>query len=169
MITLALAGKPNCGKSTFFKAATLANVEIANYPFTTINPNFGVAYVRTTCPCKGLQLTCGHCTDGNRFVPVNLIDVAGLVPDAHKGKGLGNQFLDNLRQADAILHIIDAGVAAAQVDLFVPHQANLRIIEKVAAQLGFSDEQVFFNLDRFGNTSCASIPCACTTPWRKAA
>jgi 3-oxoacyl-[acyl-carrier-protein] synthase-3 len=52
----------------------------------------------------------------------------------------------------------DAGVAAAQVDLFVPHQANLRIIEKVAAQLGFSDEQVFFNLDRFGNTSCASIP-----------
>jgi ribosome-binding ATPase len=108
MITLALAGKPNCGKSTFFKAATMANVDIANYPFTTINPNFGVAYVRTKCPCKDLHLTCSHCTDGNRFVAVNLIDVAGLVPDAHKGKGLGNQFLDNLRQADAILHIIDA-------------------------------------------------------------
>jgi len=108
MITLALAGKPNCGKSTFFKAATMANVEIANYPFTTINPNFGVAYVRTKCPCHNLHLTCGHCVDGNRFVAVNLIDVAGLVPDAHKGKGLGNQFLDNLRQADAILHIIDA-------------------------------------------------------------
>lgn len=108
MITLALAGKPNCGKSTFFKAATMANVEIANYPFTTINPNFGVAYVRTKCPCHDLHLTCNHCVDGNRFVPVNLIDVAGLVPDAHKGKGLGNQFLDNLRQADAILHIVDA-------------------------------------------------------------
>ncbi len=108
MITLALAGKPNCGKSTFFKAATMANVEIANYPFTTINPNFGVAYVRSKCPCHDLHLTCGHCVDGNRFVAVNLIDVAGLVPDAHKGKGLGNQFLDNLRQADAILHIIDA-------------------------------------------------------------
>jgi ribosome-binding ATPase YchF (GTP1/OBG family) len=108
MITLALAGKPNCGKSTFFKAATMANVEIANYPFTTINPNFGVAYVRTKCPCRDLHLTCGHCVDGNRFVAVNLIDVAGLVPDAYKGKGLGNQFLDNLRQADAILHIIDA-------------------------------------------------------------
>jgi len=108
MITLALAGKPNCGKSTFFKAATMANVDIANYPFTTINPNFGVAYVRTKCPCHDLHLTCGHCVDGNRFVAVNLIDVAGLVPDAHKGKGLGNQFLDNLRQADAILHIIDA-------------------------------------------------------------
>jgi ribosome-binding ATPase YchF (GTP1/OBG family) len=64
--------------------------------------------VRTPCPCKDLHLTCGHCTEGSRFVAVNLIDVAGLVPDAHKGKGLGNQFLDNLRQADAILHIIDA-------------------------------------------------------------
>jgi ribosome-binding ATPase YchF (GTP1/OBG family) len=108
MITLALAGKPNCGKSTFFKAATMANAEIANYPFTTINPNFGVGYVRTKCPCHDLHLTCGHCVEGNRFVAVNLIDVAGLVPDAHKGKGLGNQFLDNLRQADAILHIVDA-------------------------------------------------------------
>jgi ribosome-binding ATPase YchF (GTP1/OBG family) len=108
MLTLALAGKPNCGKSTFFKAATMANAEIANYPFTTINPNFGVAYVRTKCACTELKVKCSHCVDGNRFVAVNLIDVAGLVPDAHKGKGLGNQFLDALRQADAILHIIDA-------------------------------------------------------------
>ena len=108
MLTLALAGKPNCGKSTFFKAATMANAEIANYPFTTINPNFGVAYVRTKCACTELKVKCNHCVEGNRFVAVNLIDVAGLVPDAHKGKGLGNQFLDTLRQADAILHIIDA-------------------------------------------------------------
>jgi ribosome-binding ATPase YchF (GTP1/OBG family) len=108
MITLALAGKPNCGKSTFFKAATMAHAEIANYPFTTINPNFGVGYVRTKCACKELRLSCRKCVDGNRFVPVNMIDVAGLVPDAHKGKGLGNQFLDHLRQADAILHIVDA-------------------------------------------------------------
>ena len=108
MITLALAGKPNCGKSTFFKAATMAHAEIANYPFTTINPNYGVAYVRTKCACTDLKVKCTHCTGGSRFVAVNLIDVAGLVPDAHKGKGLGNQFLDNLRQAHAILHIIDA-------------------------------------------------------------
>ncbi len=108
MLTLALAGKPNCGKSTFFKAATMAHAEIANYPFTTINPNFGVAYVRTKCACTELPVKCSHCVDGNRFVAVNLIDVAGLVPDAHKGKGLGNQFLDHLRQANAILHIIDA-------------------------------------------------------------
>ncbi|RPJ53492.1 MAG: redox-regulated ATPase YchF, partial [Methanobacteriota archaeon] len=108
MITVALAGKPNSGKSTFFKAATLADVEIANYPFTTIDANHGVAYVRVTCPCAGLRVTCGNCRDGARFVPIGLVDVAGLVPDAHKGRGLGNQFLDHLREADAILHIVDA-------------------------------------------------------------
>ncbi len=107
-ISIALAGKPNCGKSTFFKAVTLANVEIANYPFTTIDANHGVAYVRTTCPCRELKLNCGHCRDGVRFVPIEMIDVAGLVPDAHKGRGLGNAFLDNLRQARAIIHVIDA-------------------------------------------------------------
>lgn len=108
MITLALAGKPNCGKSTFFRAATMAPAEIAGYPFTTIDANFGVAYYRTECPCRSLGLSCGHCSDGIRYVPVNLIDVAGLVPEAHKGRGLGNQFLDNLRQADAIIHVVDA-------------------------------------------------------------
>ena len=108
MITLAIAGKPNCGKSTFFKAATMAHAEIANYPFTTINPNYGVGYVRTRCACTDLGVRCGKCVGGIRFIPVNLIDVAGLVPNAHMGRGLGNQFLDHLRQADAILHIIDA-------------------------------------------------------------
>lgn len=107
-VSLALAGKPNSGKSTFFKAATLANVEIANYPFTTIDANHGIAYVRTTCPCKELKLNCGNCRDGARFIPVEIIDVAGLVPDAHKGRGLGNAFLDNLRQAKAIIHVVDA-------------------------------------------------------------
>lgn len=107
-VSIALAGKPNSGKSTFFKAATLANVEIANYPFTTIDANHGVAYVKTTCPCRELKLNCGNCRDGIRFVPIGMIDVAGLVPDAHKGRGLGNEFLDNLRQAKAIIHVIDA-------------------------------------------------------------
>jgi len=107
-ISIALAGKPNCGKSTFFKAATLANVEIANYPFTTIDANHGVAYARTVCPCRELKLDCGQCRDGVRFVPIGFIDVAGLVPEAHKGRGLGNAFLDNLREAKAIIHVIDA-------------------------------------------------------------
>ncbi|MFA5398174.1 MAG: redox-regulated ATPase YchF [Methanogenium sp.] len=107
MLTIAIAGKPNCGKSTFFTASTLAPVEIANYPFTTIDANTGVAYLRVTCACQKLGVKCGHCTDGVRFIPVGLIDVAGLVPDAHEGRGLGNQFLDHLREADAIIHIID--------------------------------------------------------------
>ena len=77
-ILIALAGKPNCGKSTFFKAATLADVEIANYPFTTIKPNLGVSYVRAKCPCKELHLTCPKCQDGERFIAVELLDVAGL-------------------------------------------------------------------------------------------
>lgn len=110
MLLIALAGKPNCGKSTFFKSLTLANVEIANYPFTTIDANKGVAYVRSACPCKelGVSDTCTQCVDGVRFTPVELLDVAGLVPDAHLGRGLGNQFLDNLREADAIIQVVDA-------------------------------------------------------------
>ncbi|MBC7085347.1 MAG: redox-regulated ATPase YchF [Methanomethylovorans sp.] len=107
-MTIGLAGKPNSGKSTFFKAATLADVEIANYPFTTIHPNKGITYVRTQCPCVEKEHRCGNCVDGVRYVPIELIDVAGLVPDAHLGKGLGNTFLDDLRQAKAIIHVIDA-------------------------------------------------------------
>ncbi|MGZ4901350.1 MAG: redox-regulated ATPase YchF [Halobacteriota archaeon] len=106
--TVALAGKPNTGKSTFFKAATLVDVEIANYPFTTIDANRGIAHVRSPCPCSELDLSCSHCIDGARFVPIELIDVAGLVPEAHKGRGLGNAFLDNLRRAEAIINVIDA-------------------------------------------------------------
>ena len=108
MLKVALAGKPNCGKSTFFKAATLADAEVANYPFTTIKPNVGVAHVRTTCPCTKLPERCGNCVDGIRYMPVELIDVAGLVPDAHQGRGLGNAFLDDLRQAEAFIHVVDA-------------------------------------------------------------
>jgi len=103
-----LAGKPNCGKSTFFKAATLSNVEIGNYPFTTIDANIGVSFVRVECPCLERDARCGHCRNGARFVPIELIDVAGLVHGAHAGKGLGNAFLDRLREASAIVHVVDA-------------------------------------------------------------
>ena len=107
-LSIALAGKPNTGKSTFFKAATLVNVEIANYPFTTISANRGTSYVRVPCPCTQLKARCGHCMNGVRFVPIELVDVAGLVPEAYKGRGLGNTFLDNLRQSEAIINVIDA-------------------------------------------------------------
>lgn len=110
MLSVGLAGKPNSGKSTFFKAATLVDVAIANYPFTTIDANHGVSYVRVKCPCKelGIAQGCGKCKEGVRFVPIELIDVAGLVPDAHLGKGLGNEFLDSLRVAEAVIHVLDA-------------------------------------------------------------
>ena len=114
MITIAIAGKPNSGKSTFFKASTLADVEIASYPFTTISPNVGIAYARVKCPCKDKEIQqetgreCGNCIHGFRFVPVELLDVAGLVRGAHEGKGLGNEFLDELRRAEAIIHVVDA-------------------------------------------------------------
>ena len=110
-MTIGLAGKPNAGKSTFFKSATMADVEIANYPFTTIHANHGVAYVKTPCPCTEREQQCGKCRDGIRYVAIDIIDVAGLVPDAHKGKGLGNSFLDDLRQAQAIIHVVDASAS----------------------------------------------------------
>ena len=109
---IGLIGKANVGKSTFFNAATDLAVPVANYPFTTIEPNVGVAYARTKCVCRefGVQDNPVHsvCIDGNRFIPVKLIDVAGLVPGAHAGKGLGNKFLDDARQADVLIHVIDA-------------------------------------------------------------
>ncbi len=110
MISIALAGKPNAGKSTFYKAATLADVDVANYPFTTIDANRGVSYVRTECPCLDRDERCDsdNCRDGKRYVPVELLDVAGLVPGASEGRGLGNQFLDELTNADVILHVVDA-------------------------------------------------------------
>lgn len=110
MLSLALAGKPNAGKSTFFQAATLADVDIGNYPFTTIDPNRGVSHVRTDCPCRDRQERCDNenCHDGTRFVPVELLDVAGLVPGAHEGRGLGNQFLDALSNADCVINVVDA-------------------------------------------------------------
>ncbi len=107
-----IVGKPNAGKSTFFSAATLTLVPIANYPFTTIRPNHGVSYVRSKCVCKERdfvdQPRNSKCVDGERFIPVDLIDCPGLVPGASEGRGLGNQFLDELRRADALIHVVDA-------------------------------------------------------------
>ncbi len=109
---IGVVGKPNVGKSTFFQALTMAPAQRANYPFTTIDANRGVGYVEIECVDKEFGIRCnprhGFCENGRRFVPVEVMDVAGLVPGAHEGKGLGNKFLDDLRQADALIHIIDA-------------------------------------------------------------
>ncbi|MBI5064622.1 redox-regulated ATPase YchF [Candidatus Woesearchaeota archaeon] len=109
---IGVVGKANVGKSTFFKSATLAEVLIANYPFATIDPNKGFGFVRITCVDKDFGKQCnpryGFCSNTQRFVPVEMIDVAGLVPGAHEGKGMGNKFLDDLRQADVLIHVVDA-------------------------------------------------------------
>jgi ribosome-binding ATPase YchF (GTP1/OBG family) len=109
--TIGIIGKPSSGKTTFLNASCLTNAKVSELPFTTIDPNRGVAYVKTKCVCKELNVEDNPknsiCIDGFRFIPINMLDVAGLVPDAHKGKGLGNKFLNDLIKADVLLHIVD--------------------------------------------------------------
>ena len=130
---IGLVGKPNVGKSTTFSALTETPVDIANYPFTTIDPNVGIAWLplRQSCACKILREkkeqqgrmpeidendprrgsictpNSGSCRGFQRLVPVTLIDVAGLVPGAHEGRGRGNQFLSDLARCDALIQVID--------------------------------------------------------------
>jgi len=107
-----LVGKPNAGKSTFFTAVTSASAQIGDYPFTTIEKNVGIAYVRKPCPSKELNVVPNPnnslSINGIRYIPIEVIDVAGLVPGAHEGKGMGNKFLDDLRQADVLIQVVDS-------------------------------------------------------------
>jgi len=111
MVIIGIVGKPSSGKSTFLNAACLTDVKVSELPFTTIDANKGVAYAKIKCVCKDLDVKDNPknsiCIDGTRFIPLNLLDVAGLVPDAHKGKGLGNKFLNDLSRADVLLHVVD--------------------------------------------------------------
>ena len=121
---IGIVGKPSTGKSTFFQALTSVPVARAAYPFTTIEPNHGVGYVEVECADKEFGVQCnprtGFCENGRRFVPVELLDVAGLVPGAHEGKGLGNKFLDDLRAADVLIHIVDISGSTNEVGEAVP-------------------------------------------------
>ena len=112
MVLIAVCGKPNVGKSTFLAACTGTSPQIANYPFTTIDPNKGVAFVRATCPHVRLGVKCdpnnARCENGIRLVPVNMVDVAGIVPGAHEGKGMGNRFLTDVANADVLTIFADA-------------------------------------------------------------
>jgi len=126
---IGIVGKTNVGKSTLFSAMTLASVEISNRPFTTIDPNKGIGYVRTRCPHVDFSLPkcdprTGYCIKGNRFIPVELMDVAGLIPGAHMGRGLGNKFMDDLRKADAFLLVVDASGSTDENGNPVPPGTN---------------------------------------------
>ncbi len=155
MIDIGLVGKPSSGKSSFFKAATMADVKISPVPFTTIEPNAGIGYLAVSCVEKEFNVECnpktGHCKDGRRYIPVKLIDVGGLIPGSHIGKGLGNKFMDDLRQASALIQVVDAsgttdsegkptsGYDPATEIEFLEEEVDLwfsGIVEKAIAKLG---------------------------------
>ena len=113
--SVGIVGKPSCGKTSFTNAACMTDFKVGSYPFTTIEANVGVTHVRTQCACRDFDVTDNPqnsiCIDGIRLVPIKMIDVPGLVPGAHAGRGMGNKFLDDLRQADVLIHIVDASGA----------------------------------------------------------
>ncbi|KAI5286100.1 hypothetical protein KEM54_000066 [Ascosphaera aggregata] len=119
---IGLVGKPSSGKSTTLNSLTDASSKVGNFPFTTIDPQRAIGYLQVDCACTRYSLSdrCtpnyGSCHEGRRSVPIELLDVAGLVPGAHEGKGLGNKFLDDLRHADALIHVVDvSGTTDAEV------------------------------------------------------
>ncbi|RDA82652.1 hypothetical protein CP532_0122 [Ophiocordyceps camponoti-leonardi (nom. inval.)] len=121
---IGLVGKPSAGKSTTLNSLTDASSKVGPsspprflyeiFCFTTIDPQRAVGYLQIDCACARFDLSdrCrpnhGSCVSGRRSVPIELLDVAGLVPGAHEGRGLGNRFLDDLRHADALIHVVDA-------------------------------------------------------------
>ena len=111
-IKIGLIGKTNTGKTTFFNSATLSSEEISSYPFTTKSSISGVAHAITLCVHPEFMIqdnpNNSKCLDGWRYIPIELIDLPGLIKDAWKGKGLGNQFLSIAAQSDALLHVVDA-------------------------------------------------------------
>lgn len=138
---LGIVGLPNVGKSTLFNSLTKAGAESANYPFCTIDPNVGIVPV----PDKRLKLL-GDFYNSKKVTPavIEFVDIAGLVKGASKGEGLGNQFLANIREVDAIVHVVrcfeDPNV------IHVDGSINpLRDIETIELELIFSDIEI---LDR---------------------
>ncbi|HJX23508.1 MAG TPA: redox-regulated ATPase YchF [Candidatus Bathyarchaeia archaeon] len=129
MLRIGIIGKTNTGKTTFFNSATMLSGEMSSYPFTTKQPNIGTSHVQTVCACRELKVRDNPqnstCIDGWRFIPVELVDLPGLIKDAWTGRGLGNQFLSVAAQADALLHVVDAsGSINAEGEITKPGMGN---------------------------------------------
>ena len=129
LLKIGLIGKTNAGKTTFFNAATLLSAPVSTYPFTTKKPNVGQAYVKTMCVCREMGVKDNprnsSCTEGARFIPVQLIDLPGLIKGSWMGKGLGTQFLSVASQADALIHIADvSGSVDADGKITKPGMGN---------------------------------------------
>ena len=150
---IGVIGKTNVGKTTFFEAATMVPAKVENRPFVTIEPNVGIGYVRRRCVHVELGLPkCNPknslCISGERFIPVKLLDVAGLVRGAHRGRGLGNKFMDDLRKADILLHVVDMSGSTDEEGNPVPPGTHSPLED-----IRFIEDEVdewFFNIMRKG-------------------
>ena len=162
MVRIGLIGKPNVGKSTLFSALTKNMVEIANYPFTTLKPNVGVAFLKTKCPETEIGKKCnpreGVCIEGIRYVPIEIIDVPGLIPGASEGKGMGNAFLDNIRDSEAIIHVFDAsGKTSPEGTLISESRDPVEDIATIESEITkWMADRIFRDWEKFARKSDAS-------------
>ncbi|MEM3676331.1 MAG: GTPase, partial [Thermoplasmataceae archaeon] len=156
MLNIGLVGKPNVGKSTIFSAITSVSADIGNYPFTTTKPNVGVAFLKTPCPHTEIGKQCnpreGRCDNGTRFVPVEITDVPGLIPGSSQGKGMGNEFMDNIREAKAIIHVFDAsGRTDADGNPLEENRDPIEDIEIIEQEIvGWLGDRIYRDWEKFG-------------------